>query len=129
MSSYARLVEWVNSHLSFRDEYQRIFGKELPYGNAFCPFHNNVVSPAAKLYGNWLKCYGCGRSYSVFDLLQRFDPDSLKRLSMSGVIPETGFLLRSSVRSSRLRYASLSDVPSGVVLGSFDFYKFLSEFE
>lgn len=126
MSSYARLAEWVNSNLSFRDEYQRIFGKELPYGNAFCPFHHNVDSPAAKLYGNWLKCYGCGRSYSVFDLLQRFDPDSLKRLSMSGVIPETGFLLRSSVRSSRLRYASLSDVPSGVVPGSFDFFNYLA---
>lgn len=61
--------------------------------------------------------------------LNVLDPDSLKRLSMSGVVPDTGFLLRSSVRSSRLRYASLSDVPRGVALGSFDFYNFLVEFK
>lgn len=94
-----KLAQWVNSNLSFRDEYKAIFGKELDYGTCYCPFHANTDTKAAKLYGNWLKCYGeCQRSYSVYDLLCKFNPDRLRELRYSGVLPEQGVVFRNDVK-------------------------------
>lgn len=125
-----KLAQWVNSNLSFRDEYKAIFGKELDYGTCYCPFHANTDTKAAKLYGNWLKCYGeCQQSYSVYDLLCKFNPDRLRELRYSGVLPEQGVVFRNDVKPVVFSYASASDIPSDLVPGSFEFYIFISDFQ
>ena len=118
-----RLAEYVNSNFSFADEWVRIFGKELPTGNVFCPFHENTNTPAAKVYGNGLKCFSCQRYYSVYDLLRKFDPEKLVRLNRSILLP-AGLGSGSAVR--RIPF-----VPwTGLDLSQkkIDLFKFLSEY-
>lgn len=126
--SRGRLVEWVNSNLSFRDEYRIIFGREAPYGNCACPWHQTGVvnTPAAKIYGNRLKCFGqCGRSYSVFDLLCRFNPERLRTISASGVVPEA--VLYSGVGNQEsFMFCRMEDVPDTLGIGTFEFFEYLS---
>ncbi len=84
-----KLVDYINNNCDFRDEYQRIFGKQLGYAKVFCPFHSNHNTPAAKVYGNTLKCFGvCNRVYTVYDLLKKFDPDRINEIKASVVLPE-----------------------------------------
>lgn len=82
-----RLAGYVNNHLSFADEWYRIFGSALPHGNVYCPFHHNTDTPAAKAYGNGLKCFGCRRFYTVFDLLNKFDEDKLREIKTTVILP------------------------------------------
>lgn len=129
MGSHSKIARWVNDNLSFREEYRLIFGREAPYGNVHCCFHDNVGTPAAKIYGNRLHCFGaCGRSYSVYDLLRLHNPGRLREVALSGVVPEDSFVLSGSVRVSDVfQYKSLSMLPEGLVVGSFGFFEFLSE--
>lgn len=83
MQKYSReFIEYVNN-LSIWEEYRNTFGRSLPAGKFFCPFHTNVNTPAAKVYGNHIKCFSCNRNYTVFDLLRTFNPSRLDSLSKS----------------------------------------------
>lgn len=85
MQKYSReFIEYVNN-LSIWEEYRNTFGHFLPAGKFFCPFHTNVNTPAAKVYGNHIKCFSCNRNYTVFDLLRAFNPSRLDSLSKSVV--------------------------------------------
>lgn len=85
MQKYSReFIEYVNN-LSIWEEYRNTFGYSLPAGKFFCPFHANVNTPAAKVYGNHIKCFSCNRNYTVFDLLRAFNPSRLDSLSKSVV--------------------------------------------
>jgi hypothetical protein len=85
MQKYSReFIEYVNN-LSIWEEYRNTFGHPLPAGKFFCPFHTNVNTPAAKVYGNHIKCFSCNRNYTVFDLLRAFNPSRLDSLSKSVV--------------------------------------------
>ena len=77
-------IQYVNS-LDIREEYRNTFGSILPTGKFFCPWHHNVNTPAAKVYGNHIKCFSCNRNYTVFDLLRAFNPSRLDSLSKSVV--------------------------------------------
>lgn len=85
MQKYSReFIEYVNN-LSIWEEYRNTFDHSLPAGKFFCPFHTNVNTPAAKVYGNHIKCFSCNRNYTVFDLLRAFNPSRLDSLSKSVV--------------------------------------------
>lgn len=89
ISLMSKLTDYINNSLDIGAEYARIFGKELPTGKFFCPFHDNVNTPSAKRYGNVIKCFGyCQRSYSVYDLLKRFDAERIDEIARSVVLPE-----------------------------------------
>lgn len=81
-----RVRDYINSSLSFAEEYELIFGKQLGTNKVFCPFHYNVNTPSAKLYGNVLKCFSCSRSYTVYDLLMKYNPDKIKEVSRSSIL-------------------------------------------
>lgn len=81
------LIKYINEHLDIADEYQLAFGKPIPNGKFFCPFHTNVNTPAAKRYFNGIKCYSCNRFYSVYDLLKTFNPNRIEQIATSEVLP------------------------------------------
>ena len=60
----------------------------LPLGKMFCPFHDNRNTPAAKRYGNFIKCFSCGRTYGVYDLLKEFNPSRLAQVRMNVSLDE-----------------------------------------
>jgi hypothetical protein len=87
------LKHWINNNVSFPEEWEIVFGRPPRPGNEYCPFHPNTGTPAGKVYGNIFKCFSCGRSYTVYDLLTKFNPDRIKTLAASApsylIIPET----------------------------------------
>lgn len=78
-----KLAYYCNNNLSLEEEYVDIFDKRLPEGKMFCPFHDNTNTPAAKRYGNFIKCFSCGKTYGVYDLLYEFNPGRLAQIEMS----------------------------------------------
>ena len=85
MDLYA-FKEYVNATLNIDTEYRRIFGRDIPSGKFFCPFHVNTNTPAAKRYFNGIKCFSCNRFYTVYDLLYAYDKKRLDDLKGSMVI-------------------------------------------
>lgn len=121
------LSRYINEQLSFKVEYERIFGHSMPSGNVLCCFHANTDTPAARLYGNRLHCYACMRSYSVYDLLWKYDRGRIKELLRSGVIPEVSvFEQQAPAARPELTFKSIGAMPAGMVRGSFEFYSWLS---
>lgn len=85
-----KLADYVNQTYDIRSIYQSITGRKPGSGKVFCPVHNNHNTPAAKIYGNNLKCFGiCNCIYTPYDLLVRFYPDELKKIESSIVLPES----------------------------------------
>ena len=80
------LIEHINNDLDISEEYQKIFGKPIPDGKFFCPFHPNVNTPAAKRYFNGIKCYSCNKFYTVYDLLKAFNPKKIEDIAGSSVL-------------------------------------------
>lgn len=80
------LIEHINNDLDIGEEYQKIFGRPIPDGKFFCPFHPNVNTPAAKRYFNGIKCYSCNRFYTVYDLLKAFNPQKIEEIAGSSVL-------------------------------------------
>lgn len=78
-----KLAYYCNNNLSLEEEYEDIFDKKLPEGKMFCPFHDNKNTPAAKRYGNFIKCFSCGKTYGVYDLLYEFNPGRLAQIELS----------------------------------------------
>lgn len=83
-----KIIEYINSNLDIGEEYYGIFGKKIPTGKMYCPFHDNTNTPAAKRYGNVIHCFSCGRSYSVYDLLKRFNPKRIEEVKTSCILPD-----------------------------------------
>lgn len=85
-----KLAGYVNQTYEIRSIYKAITGREPGNGKVFCPMHDNHNTPAAKIYGNNLKCFGvCNCIYTPYDLLRRFFPEDLQRIETSIVLPET----------------------------------------
>lgn len=83
-----KLANYVNNTLDIRAEYERIFQKKIPSGKMFCPFHNNVNTPAAKCYGNVIHCFVCDKSYTVYDLLSMYDSSYLKTINETVILAD-----------------------------------------
>lgn len=97
--------EYVNATLSIDAEYKRIFGREIPSGRFFCPFHVNVNTPAAKRYFNGIKCFSCNRFYTVYDLLYAYDKKRLEELKGSMIIePIKSTTLQTQRRIKVIQY-------------------------
>lgn len=91
------LIEYINSTLSIDEEYYEVFGKQIPNGKMFCPFHDNHNTPAAKKYGNGIKCFGqCNRYFSVYDFLKRFNPAKINEVKQSILLPHTLSVTKSN---------------------------------
>lgn len=84
-----KLADYVDKNYDIRDLYEQVTGRKPGTGKCMCPFHHNVNTPAAKIYGNTLKCFGvCNKLYSVFDFLNTFFPQELEHISRSVILPE-----------------------------------------
>lgn len=120
------LSRYINEQLSFKTEYERIFGRPMPSGNVLCCFHANTDTPAARLYGNRLHCYACMRSYSVYDLLLKYDRDRIREVSRSGMVPDLPAFSSVAGASKTLTYRSVGSAPpEGVRAGTFEYYSWL----
>lgn len=106
-----KLIEYVNTNLVFREEYEEIYGRPPGMGKIFCPFHHNVNTPAAKVYGNNLKCFSCNRLFSVYDLLKKHNPEKLERLKSTVIIPEETV---SKVPKKRVLRRNDLDISKGI---------------
>lgn len=107
------------NQLSFADEYANIFGSKPPQGKMFCCFHTNTDTPAAKIYGNSMKCFSCQRTYRTFDLLRVHNPQRLQELAsqlMAVTAPTMDF---TSMRLHVVPYESL-DLSKGITLQLLD---------
>lgn len=79
----------INNSLNFCEEYFNIFNKPLPLGKCFCVFHDNTHTPAAKVYGNVMHCFVCNRSYTVYDLLKKYNPLRLEEVKSQCVFDKS----------------------------------------
>jgi len=73
-----KIHEYLNETLDIRKEYKEIFGHDPAFGKIFCPFHINKNSPAAKIYGNVIRCFSCNKSFTVYDLLYKYNPKKIE---------------------------------------------------
>ena len=83
------LVSYINEKLDIGEEYQSVFGKPIPSGKFFCPFHHNTITPAAKRYFNGIKCYSCNKFYTVYDFLKAFNPQKIEKIAGSSILEPT----------------------------------------
>lgn len=84
-----KVAEYINNNLRIEDEYRRIFGRSMPTGKFFCPFHVNTNTPAAKHYFNGIKCFSCNKFYTVYDLLMAYDKGRIDEVKGSVVIKDS----------------------------------------
>lgn len=84
----SKVADYINNNLKIEDEYKRIFGKNMPNGKFFCPFHANTNTPAAKHYFNGIKCFSCNKFYTVYDLLYAYDKKRIEDIKSSVVIKD-----------------------------------------
>lgn len=92
-------MDYVNANYDIRQLYTQVMHRDAGYGKCFCPFHENMNTPAAKIYDNVLKCFGaCGRSYFPFDFLKTFFPDELDRIQGSIILKETSKELSTKIK-------------------------------
>lgn len=75
-----KLREFVNKEYDLAEVYELCTGKHPPTGKCFCPFHDNKNTPAAKIYGNVLHCFVCGKNYGPYEFLQKFYPEKLEEM-------------------------------------------------
>ena len=108
-------IDYVNGTLSIDTEYRRIFGKNIPSGKFFCPFHVNTNTPAAKRYFNGIKCFSCNRFYTVYDLLYAYDRKRLDDLKGSAVIEPVERQDRQQQRRIRIVECDLNERISDVL--------------
>lgn len=101
--------DYVNGTLNIDTEYRRIFGRDIPSGKFFCPFHVNTNTPAAKRYFNGIKCFSCNRFYTVYDLLYTFDRKRLDDIKGSMVIEP----LKQSTLQQQKRVKTVEYDPNG----------------
>lgn len=89
----SKLIDYINHHCSFSEEYFNIFHKQLPQGKCFCPFHDNTHTPAAKLYRDpsgyeVLHCFAEQRNYGTYALLRKYNPDRIEEIRSTIILPD-----------------------------------------
>ncbi len=100
-------IKHINDTLDIGDEYSLVFGKAMPSGKFFCPFHANVNTPAAKRYYNGIKCYSCNKFYTVYDFLKAFNPSRLAMLKQTVQVDEVGYgTVESAPLKERITFVS-----------------------
>lgn len=93
----SKLIDYINN-LPLGSYYSQIFGEELPIGKFFCPFHHNVNTPAAKVYGNVIHCFSCNKNYTTYDLLKRYYPQEISRINKEVILPQNPRVVNSNLR-------------------------------
>lgn len=87
----SNIYEFINENYDMAELYHQYTGREVPTsGKVMCPFHANTNTTAAKIYreGNFLKCFGmCGRTFRPYDLMKKYDPDAVKEILRTQIIP------------------------------------------
>jgi hypothetical protein len=67
----------VNNNFTFSDLSKRFEGVDSSTGNIFCPFHDNSVSPSAKMYYDEnrnifvIHCFKEHRTFTTFDYVDK----------------------------------------------------------
>ena len=84
-----KIIDYINNNLDIDQEYQRIFSRKIPTGKMYCLWHDNTNTPAAKRYGNVIHCFSCGKNYTVYDLLKKYDPKRIEEIKSSIIIDTT----------------------------------------
>lgn len=83
------LINYINSNYDIQDLYYQVTGHHAGNGKCYCCFHPNHDTPAAKIYGNVLKCFGeCNRVYGPYDFLKTFYPEQIDKIKSSVIIPK-----------------------------------------
>nr|DAG99857.1 MAG TPA: hypothetical protein [Herelleviridae sp.] len=84
-----RIINYCNENYNIRELYAAVTGREPGFGKCYCIFHQNTDTPAAKIYGNKLKCFGeCNRLFGSYDILKRYFPEEIEKIKQSLRIPD-----------------------------------------
>jgi len=107
-----KVRNYIDTNFDIQEEYFAIFNKSVPIGKMFCPFHVNNNTPAAKRYDNHIHCFSCNRSYGVYDLLNKYNPNRIKEISSSQIFDSLKPVLNSEkpVRVNIDRTKSIKEV-------------------
>lgn len=85
-----KIIDYINEHYDVRALYQEVTGRTPGNAKIYCPFHDNHNTPAAKIYGNSMKCFGeCNRMFSPYDFIKRFFPEEIDKIKQKILVPET----------------------------------------
>lgn len=88
-SSEYKVREYCNQNYDIRELYEAVAGRRPGHGKCFCIMHDNVNTPAAKIYDNSMKCFGeCNRMFGPYDILKRYFPEELNRVRSTIILPE-----------------------------------------
>lgn len=83
-----RIINYCNENYDIKELYSAITGREPGLGKIFCCMHQNNNTPAAKIYGNKLKCFGeCNRLFGSYDLLKRYFPEEIEKVKRTLLLP------------------------------------------
>lgn len=99
-------ISHINEAYDIGEEYRAVFGKAMPSGKFFCPFHANVNTPAAKRYYNGIKCYSCNKFYTVYDFLRAFNPSRLEALKQTVTVDAAYVPTGSAPTKERITFVS-----------------------
>jgi hypothetical protein len=84
-----KIINYINENYSVEDLYEAVTGRKPGVGKVYCPFHKNTNTPAAKIYGNVLKCFGeCNRVYGAYDFLKSFYPEEINKIKRTILLSE-----------------------------------------
>lgn len=108
----SKIRDYINSNYSIQETYQHVFGRPPHMGKIFCPFHDNKNTPAAKIYGNIIRCFSCNRSFGPFDLLQKYAPEKIEEIKGSVLMEEQETVKTPKPRA--VRRGSL-DLSKGII--------------
>lgn len=88
IDSRYRIINYCNDNYDIRELYAAITGHEPGLGKIYCCMHQNSNTPAAKIYGNKLKCFGeCNRLFGAYDLLKRYYPEEIEKVKRTLLLP------------------------------------------
>ena len=110
-----KIIDYINNNLDIDQEYQRIFGRKIPTGKMYCLWHDNTNTPAAKRYGNVIHCFSCGRNYTVYDLLKKFDPKRIEEIKGTIILNDRRIIREHVTRLEIDRTKSIDDVVSLII--------------
>lgn len=107
----ANIRDIVNSKYTVVQAYELVTGRIPPQGKCYCPIHSNKNTPAAKIYGSKLVCFGvCSRSFDSFDLIRRLRPDVIEDLKGSGVYEDVKKEIKRKVKYKSMEGLSLENI-------------------
>jgi len=72
----SNIISFINNSVDFVDVLEKNCNISLSHNqlptNIFCPFHDDIDEPSARVYANnsGMYCYGCGRNYTSYDVVK-----------------------------------------------------------